>query len=78
MKDLPMALKTASENLSGKIFANLSDRAVDTMKEEMEFMGPVRVKEVEDVQRKIVNIVRNLEEAGEIFISRGEEEEEFV
>lgn len=79
MKDLPMALKTASDALKEKIFKNLSDRAVETLKEEMEFMGPVRVKEVEEMQRKIVNIVRNLEEAGEIFLSRGEEdEEEFV
>ncbi|MDD4527881.1 MAG: flagellar motor switch protein FliG [Candidatus Margulisbacteria bacterium] len=79
MKDLPLALKVASEELKTLIFKNLSDRAVETLKEEMEFMGPVRVKEVEDMQRKIVNIVRNLEEAGEIFLSRGgEEEEEFV
>jgi flagellar motor switch protein FliG len=79
MKDLPLALKTASETLKTKIFKNLSDRAVETLKEEMEFMGPVRVKEVEETQRKIVNIVRNLEEAGEIFISRGgEDAEEFV
>ncbi len=79
MKDLPMALKTASEQLKALIFKNLSDRAVETLKEEMEFMGPVRVKEVEEVQRKIVNIVRNLEEAGEIYISRGgEAAEEFV
>ncbi len=78
MKDLPMALKTASETLKANIFKNLSDRAVQTLKDEMDFMGPVRVKEVEEVQRKIVNIVRNLEEAGEIFLSRGEEAEEFV
>ncbi len=79
MKDLPIALKTASDILKTKIFKNLSDRAVETLKEEMEFMGPVRVKEVEEVQRKVVNIVRNLEEAGEIFISRGgDDAEEFV
>ena len=62
MKDLPLALKTASDALKAKIFKNLSDRAVETLKEEMEFMGPVRVKEVEETQRKIVNVVRNLEE----------------
>jgi len=78
MKDLPIALKTASEDLKESIFKNLSDRAVTTLNEEMEYMGPVRVKQVEEVQQKIVYIIRNLEEAGEIQIARGDEAEEFV
>ena len=78
MKDLPIALKTASDELRERIFKNLSDRAVQTLQEEMEYMGPVRVKQVEEVQQKIVYIIRNLEEAGEIVIVRGDESEEFV
>ncbi|MDD5456982.1 MAG: flagellar motor switch protein FliG [Candidatus Margulisbacteria bacterium] len=78
MKDLPVALKTASDPLKEKIFKNLSDRAVQTLKEEMEYMGPVRVKQVEEVQQKIVYIIRNLEEAGQITVARGDETEEFV
>lgn len=78
MKDFPIALKTASESLKKKIFNNLSDRAVQALQEEMEYMGPVRVKEVEEMQKKIVNIIRNLEEAGEIYVSRGGSEDEFV
>jgi flagellar motor switch protein FliG len=79
IKELPVALKTASEELKEKIFKNLSDRAVETLKEEMEFMGPIRIKEVEDMQRKIINIIRNLEESGDISIARSSAEgEEFV
>ncbi|OGI08239.1 MAG: flagellar motor switch protein FliG [Candidatus Margulisbacteria bacterium GWF2_35_9] len=78
MKDLPIALKTASEDLKESIFKNLSDRAVTTLKEEMEYMGPIRIKQVEEVQQKIVYIIRNLEEAGEITVARGDETEEFV
>ncbi len=78
MKDLPVALKTSSEPLKEKIFKNLSDRAVQTLKEEMDYMGPVRVKQVEEIQQKVVYIIRNLEEAQQITISRGDETEEFV
>jgi len=78
MKDLPIALKTASDQLREKIFKNLSDRAVQTLKEEIEYMGPVRVKQVEEIQQKIVYVIRNLEEAQHITISRGDETEEFV
>jgi flagellar motor switch protein FliG len=77
-KELSVALKTASEELKEKIYRNMSDRAVETLKEEMEYMGPVRVKQVEEAQQKIVFIIRNLEESGEIVVSRGGEEEEFV
>lgn len=66
---LALALRTASEELKGKIFGNMSQRAVALIKEEMEFMGPVRVSDVEQAQQKIVDIVRRLEDAGEIIIS---------
>jgi flagellar motor switch protein FliG len=78
MKDLPIALKTASDGLKDKIFRNLSDRAVDTLKEEMQYQGPVRMKQVEEVQQKIVYTIRNLEDAGQIQIARAGEAEEFV
>jgi flagellar motor switch protein FliG len=65
---LTLALKTASEELKEKIFKNMSERAAQLVKEEMEFMGPVRVSDVEAAQQKIVDIVRRLEDAGEVVI----------
>ncbi|BAM04332.1 flagellar motor switch protein FliG [Phycisphaera mikurensis] len=65
---LTLALKTASEELTEKIFRNMSERAVTMIREEMQFMGPVRVADVEASQQKIVDIVRRLEDAGEIII----------
>lgn len=73
--DLALALRTASEDLKGKIFKNMSERAVQLISEDMEYMGPVRVSDVEAAQQKIVDVVRRLEDAGEIVISgRGGEE----
>ncbi|NMA84368.1 MAG: flagellar motor switch protein FliG [Epulopiscium sp.] len=69
--DLAIALKGANEEVQNLIFANLSKRLVTMIKEDMEFMGPVRLRDVEEVQQKIVNIIRKLEDAGEIVISRG-------
>ncbi len=72
--ELALALKTASEELKQKIFGNMSERASQLIKEDMEFMGPVRVSDVEAAQQRIVDVVRRLEDAGEIVISgRGEE-----
>lgn len=68
-EELALALRTASEDLQSKIFANMSERAAQLIKEEMEFMGPVRVADVEAAQQKIVDVVRRLEESGEIIIS---------
>ncbi|RMH29033.1 MAG: flagellar motor switch protein FliG [Planctomycetota bacterium] len=77
--ELALALKTASEELQAKIFGNMSERAAQLIKEEMEYMGPVRVSDVESAQQRIVDIVRRLEEAGEIIISgRGAESEMIV
>jgi flagellar motor switch protein FliG len=66
---LVLALKTASEGLKSKILNNMSSRAAETIREDMEFMGPVRISDVEAAQQKIVDIVRRLEEAGEIIIA---------
>ncbi len=69
--DLGIALKGANEQVQNAIFNNLSKRLATMIKEDMEFMGPVRMKDVEEAQQKIVNIIRKLEDAGEIIISRG-------
>jgi len=69
--DLQLALKVASEEVRETIFRNMSKRMADTFKEEMEFMGPVRLRDVEEAQSRIVAIIRRLEEAGEIIIARG-------
>ncbi|MEM8835413.1 MAG: flagellar motor switch protein FliG, partial [Planctomycetota bacterium] len=78
-EELSLALKTASDDLKEKIFGNMSERAASLIKEDMEYMGPVRVSDVEQAQQRIVDIVRRLEEAGEIIISgRGGQEELIV
>ena len=69
--DLSIALKGANEEVQNTIFKNLSKRLASMIKEDMEFMGPVRMKDVEEAQQKVVNIIRKLEDAGEIVISRG-------
>ena len=69
--DLAVALKNANEEVKNTIFNNVSKRLAVMIKEDMDFMGPVRMKDVEEAQQKIVNIIRKLEDAGEIVISRG-------
>ena len=69
--DLGVALKSTSEEVQNVIFNNLSKRLATMIKEDMEFMGPVRLKDVEEAQQKIVTIIRKLEDSGEIVISRG-------
>jgi flagellar motor switch protein FliG len=66
--DLTLALKTASEELQTKIFKNMSERAAAMVKENMQFMGPVRVSDVEAAQQRVVDIVRRLEDSGDIVI----------
>lgn len=78
MKELALALKGTSEDVQQKIFTNMSERAAEMVKEDMEFMGPVKLKNVEDAQQKIVAVIRRLEEAGEISLGRGGEEEMLV
>ncbi|GIP33065.1 flagellar motor switch protein FliG [Paenibacillus sp. J2TS4] len=69
--DLQLALKVASEEVRESIFSNMSKRMSDTFKEEMEYMGPVRLRDVEEAQTRIVATIRRLEESGEIIIARG-------
>jgi flagellar motor switch protein FliG len=77
--ELALALKTASPELKDKIFKNMSDRASQLIKEDMEYMGPVRLADVEQAQQRIVDVVRRLEDAGEIIIQgRGGESEVVV
>jgi flagellar motor switch protein FliG len=78
MKELATALKGVSAEVQQKIFRNMSERAVNMLKEDMEFMGPVRLKVVEEAQQKIVSVIRRLEEAGEVVIGRGGEEDVLV
>jgi flagellar motor switch protein FliG len=76
---LALALKTASEELKHKVFSNMSERAAQLIKEEMEFMGPVRISDVEAAQQRIVDVVRRLEDTGEVIISgRGGEKDLIV
>ncbi|GBG09592.1 flagellar motor switch protein FliG [Paenibacillus sp. MY03] len=69
--DLQLALKVASEEVREAIFRNMSKRMAESFKEEMEFMGPVRLRDVEEAQTRIVATIRRLEESGEIIIARG-------
>ena len=69
--DLQLALKVASEDVRESVFKNMSKRMAETFKEEMEFMGPVRLRDVEEAQTRIVGLIRRLEDIGEIVIARG-------
>ena len=69
--DLELALKSSTEEVQNVIFRNLSKRLAEMIKEDMDFMGPVRMKDVEEAQQKIVSVIRKLEDAAEIVISRG-------
>ncbi len=68
---MAVALKGTTEEVQKVIYANMSKRLAEMIKEDIEFMGPVRLKDVEEAQQKIVNVIRKLEDAGEIVISRG-------
>ncbi|MDF2945975.1 MAG: flagellar motor switch protein FliG [Bacillales bacterium] len=69
--DLMLSLKVSSEEVREIVFKNMSSRMAETFREEMEFMGPVRLRDVEEAQSRIVAVIRKLEEAGEIVIARG-------
>ena len=60
------------------MYKNMSKRAADMLREEIEFMGPVKIRDVEEAQQKIVGVIRALEEKGEIVVSRGQGDEMFV
>ncbi|MED1202076.1 flagellar motor switch protein FliG [Heyndrickxia acidicola] len=70
-EDLLLSLKVSGEEVKEIVFKNMSSRMVETLKEEMEYMGPVRLKDVEEAQSRIVSIIRRLEDSGEIIIARG-------
>jgi flagellar motor switch protein FliG len=74
-KELGVALKGVSPEVQDAIFRNMSERAATNIREELEFMGPVRVKQVEEAQQKVVAVIRRLEETGVIVIIRGGEEQ---
>jgi len=77
-KDLALSLKGATQDVTDKIFKNMSERAATILKDDMEYMGPVRAKDVQEKQTYIVSIIRALEGAGEITVSRGAEEDDFI
>ncbi|MFN3872132.1 MAG: flagellar motor switch protein FliG [Ignavibacterium sp.] len=78
-KDLALALKVADDALRNKIFSNMSERAADLLKEELQYMGMVKLKEVEAAQSKIIDIIKSLEESGEISLNmRGSKEDVYV
>lgn len=77
-QDLALALKGASNEVSEKIFHNMSTRASDMLREDIQFMGPVRLRDVEEAQQRVVNIIRRLEDAGEIVVARGGGDEVIV
>lgn len=72
--DIAMALKGASDEVKNRVFKNISKRAGEILRENMEFMGPVRLREVEEAQQRVVALIRKLDESGEIIISRGGED----
>jgi len=75
VKELTVALKGVSSEVQDAIFRNMSERAATNIREELEFMGPVRVKQVEEAQQKVVAVIRRLEESGAIVIIRGGEDQ---
>ncbi len=77
-KDLSLALKATPAEVSEKVYKNMSSRAADMLREEIEFMGPVKIRDVEEAQQKIVGVIRALEEKGDIVVSRGQGDEMFV
>lgn len=72
---LVLALKGTSDEIKEFIFSNLSSRAVENIQEEMQFMGPTRLSAVEEAQQKVVSVIRRLDEEGEIYITRGEQDD---
>ena len=77
-RELALALKGANEEVKDKIFRNMSERAGEMLKDDMQYMGPVRTKEVQEAQTKIVAVLRALESSGEIVIMRAGAEDEFI
>ncbi|MER2226472.1 MAG: flagellar motor switch protein FliG [Carnobacterium sp.] len=72
--DLALALKGVSDEIKNFVYTNLSSRAVETLKEDLQFMGPIRLSAVEEAQQRIVTVIRRLDEKGEIYLRRGEQD----
>ena len=77
-KELAIALKGTKDEIKDKIFNNMSERARQMLQDDMEYLGPVRAKEVQDAQTNVVSAIRNLEAAGEITITRASVEDELI
>ena len=77
-KDLAMSLKGSNQEVKDKIFKNMSERARTMLTDDMEYMGPVRAKDVQECQSKIVGIIRMLESSGEIVVLRSGVEDEYI
>ena len=77
-KDLSLALKATPKEVADKVYKNMSSRAADMLREEIEFMGPVKIRDVEEAQQKVVNVIRVLEDKGDIVVSRGQGDEMIV
>jgi flagellar motor switch protein FliG len=77
-KDLALALKTANDELLNRVFKNMSSRAATTLREDIEVLGPVRVREVGKAQQNIVDVIRTLEENGQIVIARAGKDDRIV
>jgi len=73
-KDLAKAMRGSNEEVAERIYKNMSKRAADMLREEIQFMGPVRLRDVEEAQQRIVQVIRRLDEAGEIIVARGGED----
>ncbi|MBQ3336389.1 MAG: flagellar motor switch protein FliG, partial [Selenomonadaceae bacterium] len=70
-KDLSLAMKATSDEVAEKIYKNMSKRAADMLKDEISYMGPVKIRDVEEAQTKVVNTIRSMEDKGQIVIVRG-------
>ncbi len=77
-KDLSLALKATPDEVAAKVYKNMSKRAGDMLREEIEYMGPVKIRDVEEAQQKVVNVIRTLEDRGEITIAHGKGDEMIV
>lgn len=78
LKDLAMSLKGSNDEVKDKIFRNMSERAAGMLKDDMDYMGPVRAKDVQEKQTYIVSMIRALESAGEITVNRGDDGDDFI
>ncbi len=77
-KELTLALKGATDEIRDKIFDNMSKRAAQGIMEDMDYMGPIRLADVEEAQKRIVEVIRNLEESGTVTIGKGSKDAEMV